>query len=225
MISFPASALGTLLLAQAADTVYVVQQKPGWLVILESAALIIVAIGLLALGGGAIFAGLKVKQLIRKVEETGAKVRVDLKPAIENVNRVSGDVAFVSQRVRQNADQLSATVTDANERLRRAADVAEERVGEFNALLGVVQEEAESLFITGASTARGLRAGADAFQRFQLEAGEEDDDGYEGDGYDEYVDDDELRDEDLRDEDLTDEELEIRVARRDARGIDPDRVF
>ena len=60
-------------LAQAIrDTVFVVQREPGWQTWIEALAAIstiVVAIGLLVLGFALIFAGLKVRQLVRKVEE------------------------------------------------------------------------------------------------------------------------------------------------------------
>jgi hypothetical protein len=163
----------TILLLQAQavhDTVFVVQQKPGWQHWIEAFAAIaqiVLAIALLAVGLGILFAARQVKGLVKKVEEQGQKLRVDLAPAIHNVTAVTENVNFVSKTVRNDAEKLSASVTSATEKLKAAADVAQERVGEFNALIGVVQEEAEALFIGGASTLRGLQAGADTFRRFQ----------------------------------------------------------
>lgn len=160
-----------LLQAQAArDTVYVVQQKPGWMHTVDALAAvaqIVLAIALLAVGLGVLLAALKVKALMRKVEEQGQKLRVDLAPAIHNVTTVTENVSFVSRTVRRDVDKLSASVTSATDRLKGAAEQAEQRVGEFNALIGVVQEEAEQLFITGASTLRGIKAGAETFGRYQ----------------------------------------------------------
>lgn len=197
-------------LAQArSDTVFVVQQKPDWQTWIEALAAIatiVVAVGLLVVGVGVIFAALKVKQLVRKVEEQSKKLRVDLAPAIQNVTAVSENVNHLSRTVRADADRLSATVASANDALRRAAVEAERRVGEFNALIGVVQEEAEDLFIGGAAAVRGLKAGAEAFRRYQaggLPPGE-------GEEYE-----DDLGEEDELEEDLDEEELEIRAARRD----------
>jgi hypothetical protein len=108
-----------------------------------------------------------VKALMKKVEEQGQKLRVDLAPAIHNVTAVAENVNFLSKTVRRDAEKLSRSVTAATDRLKTAADVAQQRVGEFNALIGVVQEEAEALFIDGASAIRGVQAGADTFRRFQ----------------------------------------------------------
>jgi uncharacterized protein YoxC len=197
----------TILLLQAGavrDTVFVVQQKPGWqhwVEALAAVAQIVLALALLAVGLGLLFAALKVKALMKKLEEQGQKLRVDLAPAIHNVTTVTENASQVSKAVRNDVDRLSASVTAATEKLKGAAEVAEQRVGEFNALIGVVQEEAEQLFIGGAATLRGVRAGSETFRRFrsgELEylgevTVEEDEDEYadlDGDGYDEDEDDD-----------------------------------
>jgi uncharacterized protein YoxC len=187
------------------DTVFVVQREPGWQTWIEALAAvstIVVALGLLILGFGLIFAGLKVRQLVRKVEEQAQKLRVDLAPAIASVNRVSENVGAISEKVKDDAARLSETVTSANEALQRATVEAERRVGEFNALIGVVQEEAERLFIGGASAVRGLQASADTFRR--LRSGEL-----------ELVDEDEEPDDEDGDEGFDDgDETEIRVVPR-----------
>ncbi len=199
----------TILLLQAgavADTVLVVQQKPGWhhwIEALAAVAQIVLALALLVVGLGLLFAALKVKALMKKLEEQGQKLRVDLAPAIHNVTTVTENASQVSKAVRQDVDRLSASVTAATEKLKGAAEVAEQRVGEFNALIGVVQEEAEQLFIGGAATLRGVRAGSETFRRFrsgELEylgevTVEEDEDEYadlDEDGYDEDDDVDEI---------------------------------
>jgi hypothetical protein len=189
-----------------ADTVFVVQQKPGWqhwVEALAAVAQIVLALALLAVGLGLLFAALKVKALMKKLEEQGQKLRVDLAPAIHNVTTVTENASQVSKAVRKDVDRLSASVTAATEKLKGAAEVAEQRVGEFNALIGVVQEEAEQLFIGGAATLRGVRAGSETFRRFrsgELEylgevTVEEDEDEYadlDEDGYDEDDDVDEI---------------------------------
>ena len=163
----------TIFLLQAGavrDTMFVVQQKPGWqhwVEALAAVAQIVLALALLLVGIGLLFAALKVKALMKKLEEQGQKLRVDLAPAIHNVTTVTENASQVSKAVRKDVDRLSASVTAATEKLKGAAEMAEQRVGEFNALIGVVQEEAEQLFIGGAATLRGVRAGSETFRRFR----------------------------------------------------------
>jgi hypothetical protein len=186
-----------LLQAQAVrDTMLVVQQKPGWQLWVEALAAvaqIVLALALLAMGIGLLVAAMKVKALMKKLEEQGQKLRVDLAPAIHNVTTVSENAVQVSKAVRGDVDRLSASVTAATEKLKGAAEMAEQRVGEFNALIGVVQEEAEQLFIGGAATLRGVRAGTETFRRFrtgeleylgELSVEEDEDEDPDADGYD-----------------------------------------
>jgi uncharacterized protein YoxC len=209
----------TILLLQAQavrDTVFVVQQKPGWQHWVEAFAAIaqiILAIALIAVSVGVLVAAMRVKALLKKVEEQGQKLRIDLAPAIHNVTAVTENVNFVSKTVKKDAERLSETVNAATARLQSAARAAEERVGEFNALIGVVQEEAESLFIGGASAIRGIQAGADTFRRFQTgELEYPGDDVYAEDEDDEYAGEDEYEGNDEA------------VAGLDAAGGDDDEV-
>jgi uncharacterized protein YoxC len=187
--------LTIILQAQAVrDTMFVVQQKPGWqhwIEALAAVAQIVLALALLAMGIGLLVAAMKVKALMKKLEEQGQKLRVDLAPAIHNVTTVTENASQVSKAVRKDVDRLSASVTAATEKLKGAAEMAEQRVGEFNALIGVVQEEAEQLFIGGAATLRGVRAGTETFRRFRTgeleylgELSVEEDEDPDADGYD-----------------------------------------
>lgn len=63
------------------------------------------------------------------------------------------------------------------------------RLGEFNALLTVFQDEAEATFVSTASTIRGVRSGAAEFRYLEDESddmGEDDDGDDESDEGDEY---------------------------------------
>jgi hypothetical protein len=56
--------------------------------------------------------------------------------------------------------QFNQTVTLANERLTAAVKTAERRIRELDALMRVVQREAEDAFVTTAATLRGVHVGA-----------------------------------------------------------------
>jgi uncharacterized protein YoxC len=167
------------LIQTSTDTVYVVQQQAGWqswVDVLGSVATIVVAIALLMIGFGAIFAGLRVKKLMKMLEGHAQKLRVDLSPAIHHVTAVSENVDFMSRTVRKDVEKLSETVTSADRSLRRAAQEAERRAVEFNALLEVVQEEAEDLLLGGAAALRGAKVGAETFRRFRAVEAEDEED-------------------------------------------------
>lgn len=156
------------------DTVFAVRQQPGWqswVDALAAVAQIVLALALLIVGLGILFAALKVKKLIAQLQATveaqTQKLRVDLAPAIHNVTTVTENVSFVTRTVRKDVERLSESVNGATRKLAEAAAVAQDRVGEFNAVIKVVQEEAEQIFVDGVSTLRGVQAGTDTFRRFQ----------------------------------------------------------
>jgi hypothetical protein len=105
-----------------------------------------------------------VRRARQKVEPLLLKLRGDFDPVVRNAVAASENVSYITSAVRGDVERLSDTVTRSTQRLERLAATAERRVGDFNALLGVVQEEAEELFIGGASAARGVRAGREALR-------------------------------------------------------------
>jgi hypothetical protein len=158
------------LLAQAvpADTVLVAPVATAgwrlWVDTLSGVAQIVIALALLMLGAGAIVAALAARRAYRKALRQIEKLRVDLDPLLRGANTVGENVARISATAREEAERVQRGLAAAQRRAEAAADAAERRVGEFNALLDVVQEEAEDLFIGTAATLRGARVGALAFR-------------------------------------------------------------
>ncbi len=92
-------------------------------------------------------------------------LRHDLGPVLERTRGLMQNAEEVSGTVRREVDRLSETVGQFDGQLREIADITGARVRDFDALLGAVQEEAEDLFLTTASAARGVRAGVRALRR------------------------------------------------------------
>jgi hypothetical protein len=186
-------------LAQAAavDTVYVTPAAGAgwrlWVDTLSGVAQIVIALALLLLGGVLIASALAGRRAYLKALRQMEKLRVDLDPLLKGANTVGENVARISATAREEAEKVQRALARAQSRAEAAAEAAEQRVGEFNALLDVVQEEAEELFIGTAATLRGARAGASAFKR---------------------ADDPAVLDEPTDDE-LSDEELEQHISRRE----------
>lgn len=89
----------------------------------------------------------------------------DLRPLVERGKAISEDVAAMTRSIRGNVDAVSETVTEANERVRAALLATEERLAEFDALISVVQGEAENIFVLTAAAVRGVRGGAASLRR------------------------------------------------------------
>jgi uncharacterized protein YoxC len=91
-------------------------------------------------------------------------IRTDLAPVMQQARSIGDDVKVVTRSIRTDMAAVDATITHANVRLQEAIASTEQRVHDFNALLEVVQDEAERMFVSTASTVRGMRRGAAAFQ-------------------------------------------------------------
>jgi uncharacterized protein YoxC len=101
-----------------------------------------------------------------KISELMDRIYGDINPIMRHASTIADNVNYITTAVRVDVQKLSQTVASANQRLMSSVDLAEERIKDLNALLAVVQEEAESAFITTASTVRGVRTGIhEAFEK------------------------------------------------------------
>jgi hypothetical protein len=98
-----------------------------------------------------------------KVNALLDRLHGDLTPLVRHTTAIADNVNFVTTAIRADVEKVHETIETANERVQRALLVAERRLNEFNALLSVVQDEAEGVFLSTASTVRGVRRGAATF--------------------------------------------------------------
>jgi uncharacterized protein YoxC len=106
----------------------------------------------------------------KKVNELIDRFYGDIGPLVRNANAVADNVNYITTAIRVDVQQFHQTVALANERLTSAVKTAERRLNELDALMRVVQREAEDAFVSTASTLRGVRAGATTL-RDQVEDG------------------------------------------------------
>ena len=99
-----------------------------------------------------------------KVNALVERLQSDVAPLIRHANAIADNVNFLTTSIRSDIQKVNNTIDSANDRVKRALTVAERRVNEFNALLSVVQNEAEGVFVSTASTVRGVRQGAATFR-------------------------------------------------------------
>jgi uncharacterized protein YoxC len=90
-------------------------------------------------------------------------IRTDLAPVVQQARSIGDDIKSVTRSIRADVGAVDATIADANLKLQEAIAGTEQRMRDFNALLEVVQDEAERMFVSTASTVRGMRRGAAAF--------------------------------------------------------------
>lgn len=86
----------------------------------------------------------------------------DINPIMRHASTIADNIDYITTSIRADVQQINATIAAANARLQDAVTVTERRLGDFNALLQVVQEEAEQMFVSTASAVRGVRTSAAA---------------------------------------------------------------
>ncbi len=101
----------------------------------------------------------------RTVVELRGAVHQNLGPVSDRARSISDNVQFITQALRTDVERLNASVKALTARLHQASSRMEERIEEFNALMEVVQSEAEEVFLDTAATVRGVREGARAMGR------------------------------------------------------------
>ena len=147
---------------QTGDTLLMkqVESDPGWWEQLTSIASGLIAISILVLTAVLVLAAWNFRKNHKAIREMIDKFQGDIAPLLRHANAIADDVNYVTTSIRVDVQHVNQTVAAANRRLLEAVDKAEGRINDFNALLEVAQEEAESAFISTASTLRGIRRGA-----------------------------------------------------------------
>jgi uncharacterized protein YoxC len=95
-----------------------------------------------------------------RINELLERVYGDINPLMRHASSIADNVNYVTTSIRVDMQQINQTIASANARLTQAIAMTEDRLREVNALLAVVQEEAEDMFVSTASAVRGARAGA-----------------------------------------------------------------
>lgn len=117
----------------------------------------------------------------KKISDMLDKIYGDVNPLMRHASAIADNVDYISTSIRVDVQHVSQTVAAVNQRLQEALESAEDRMKQLNALLDVVQEEAESAFVTTASTIRGVQTGINqAFDQEELFDGDYDEDRADG---------------------------------------------
>ena len=180
---------GAELLLQVArtlpDTIYTkaVVSEPGLWDKIISIASGVMTITVIVLTVALVPAAWNFRKSYKKVSEMLDKVYGDINPLMRHASAIADNVDYITTSIRVDIQQVSQTVAAVNQRLQEAIESAEDRMKRLNALLDVVQEEAESAFVTTASTIRGVQTGINqAFDEEELIDGDYDEsraDGWE----------------------------------------------
>jgi hypothetical protein len=134
-------------------------QEASGIVLAANIAEVVIACAILVLAGLGIIAFVQLNRLLRDVRSTTSR---HLGPVSDRAKVISDNLEFITQALRQDVEKLSDSVQALTDRLHLASERMEDRIEEFNALMEVVQGEAEEMFLDTASTVRGVREGARA---------------------------------------------------------------
>ena len=119
---------------------------------LASVALLVLAIALVP-------AAWNFRKSYAKISDMLDRIYGDINPLMRHASTIADNANYISTSVRVDIQQVSQTIAMANKKLVESVAAAEDRIQELNALLAVVQEEAEGAFVSPASTIRGVRTG------------------------------------------------------------------
>lgn len=124
----------------------------------------LMTISLLVLTVALVPAAWNFRKSYQKISNLLDRVYADVFPLMGHASAIADNVNYITTSVRVDIQQVNQTIAHANQRLNQAVALTEERLNEFNALLQVVQQEAEQAFVSTASTVRGVRVGAAVFR-------------------------------------------------------------
>jgi methyl-accepting chemotaxis protein len=144
------------MLVQAPDTVFIATPRDAlsvaadWALVVVAATIVVTALVALVI----------MLRTSRSLQRVGRAATRKADPLLDRGKSVAANVEFITATLRTDVEGLHSSIRSLSDRLKQASDHMEHRIEEFNALMEVVQGEAEDVFIDTASTARGVRAGA-----------------------------------------------------------------
>ena len=141
-----------------------ITDDPGTFQKITSVTTWLMSLTILVLTAALVPAAWSFRKSYKRINELLDKVYGDINPIMRHASTIADNVDYVTTSLRADVQQVNQTVTMANQRVLQAVRQTERRIREFNALLDVVQQEAETAFVSTASTVRGVRAGAEQYQ-------------------------------------------------------------
>ncbi len=144
------------------DTIYTVPIAPeaSMLDQVMSIASGVLTIAFLVLTVALVPAAWNFRKSYKRINTLLDRVYGDINPIMRHASAIADNVNYISTSIRVDIQQINQTIASANQRLTEAVAMTEDRLREVNALLTVAQQEAEAMFVSAASTVRGIHTGA-----------------------------------------------------------------
>lgn len=135
--------------------------RDGLSIAVDVSLIVLAAVGVIFL----IVAAVQLRRVGTLVQALRSEAGQKAEPILVRSRAIAANVEYISATVRTDVERMNGSVRALSDRLQQAADRMEERIEDFNALMEVVQGEAESAFLGTASTVRGLQEGARTLSR------------------------------------------------------------
>jgi hypothetical protein len=154
-----------MLLLQAAvphDTIFVQTAAVAqtWFAKVTGIAGGIMTLTLLVMAVALVPAAWNFRKTYKKTTELLDRIQADVMPLIKHAHSIADNLDYISTALRADVGMIQDTLKRANTTVAGAVSQTERKINEFNALLDVVQGEAEGLFVSTAATVRGVKTGA-----------------------------------------------------------------
>lgn len=149
--------------AASRDTVFVAASG-GAFPMIAAVTQEITALALVVLAAVVVPVALGLRRVDRKLNALLDRAQRDIDPVMQHARAITDNVNAITVSVRSQVDQVNETITKANEGVQQALGAAEQRISDLNALIAVMQDEAEELFVSAASTVHGVRDGAASYR-------------------------------------------------------------
>jgi hypothetical protein len=107
-------------------------------------------------------AALYLRAQVTRASTSLTKAQVDAAPLLREATALLTDLRAIASSARADAATIHQAVVDADAGIRGVRQRVESRLAEIDALIEVVQDEFEDVFVSTAAAARGVRAGAAA---------------------------------------------------------------
>jgi hypothetical protein len=152
-----------LLLARVIpDTIYVATAtaSQGWFQKMTGVASGVMTLTMMVLAVALVPAAWNFRKTYKKANDIMDRIEADVMPLIKHAHSIGDNLDYISTAVRADVGMIQDTLRSANGAIKKAVGSTEQKINDFNALLDVVQGEAEGLFVSTAATVRGVRTGA-----------------------------------------------------------------
>ena len=139
----------------------------GWMGPAIAISLMVIAACYLLIGIGLVVAARAVAEREQDLRHELARLRADLAPAIDAVNRLGQKGASVADVAEAEVKEIIATSRQLRGDVQHGINRAKRRLAEFDAVIGVVQEEVEATALDVSGALSAAREGAGMISRLR----------------------------------------------------------